>query len=31
MLNGDKPTLLFHQKPNYIDDRDLQIAKVFPV
>ena len=31
MLNGDKPTLLFHQSPDYIDDRDLQIAKVFPV
>ena len=31
MLNGDKTTLLFHQSNNYIDERDLQIAKVFTV
>ena len=31
MINGDKPTILFHQSPNYIDDIYLQIAKVFPV
>ena len=31
MINGNKPIRLFHQSPNYIDDRDLKIAKVFPV
>ena len=31
MLNGYKTTLFFHQSPNYIDDRDLKIAKLFPV
>ena len=31
MLKGEKPTLLFHQSQNYIDDRDVKIEKVFPV
>ena len=31
MLKGEKPTLLFHQSQNYIDDRDVKIETVFPV
>lgn len=27
MLKGEKPTLLFHQSQNYIDDRDLKIER----
>ena len=31
MLKGERPTLLFHQSQNYIDDRNVKIEKVFPV
>ena len=30
LYHGNSPTLLFHQNNNYIDDRELDLTKVFP-